>query len=154
MNESEREDEQEDDENKNLTEREQDDTLKRISTFNMINTNAHSITPKIECFIEYLDELNSSLAFLTETWLSDSLDLQKDIEELETATGYSLLCKNRPVNTRGYSTGGVAIAYQKSHISVRWKSEEPAQQCIAEPRREMHRYVTWSRHACLSLIHI
>ena len=30
-----------------------------------------------------------------------------------------MLCKNRPVNSRGYSTGGVSIAYRKSHISFK-----------------------------------
>ena len=58
------------------------------------------------------------MAFLTETWLSDSTELSDDIEDLERGTGYSLLCKNRPVNNRGYSVGGVAIAYKKNDIEV------------------------------------
>ena len=54
--------------------------FKKVSTFNIVNTNARSITPKIECFIDYLNELNSSLAFLTETWLTDTSDLDDDIK--------------------------------------------------------------------------
>ena len=53
------------------------------------------------------------MAFLTETWLTDSVELSADLEDLEQGTGYSLLCKNRQANDRGYSTGGVAIAYKK-----------------------------------------
>ena len=79
--------------------------FKKVNTFNIVNTNARSITPKIDCFIEYLNELNTSLAFLTETWLSDTEDLDNDIRDLELGTGYSLICKNRPLNNRGYSAG-------------------------------------------------
>lgn len=74
------------------------------------------MTPKIDCFIEYLNELESSLAFLTETWLPDSTELTNDIKDLETGTGYGLLCKNRLPNSRGYSTVGVALAFKKSQI--------------------------------------
>ena len=66
--------------------------------------------------MEYLNELNTGVAFLTETWLSDTIDLKDDIRDLELGTGYSMLCKNRPVNARGYSTGGLAIVYKKSQI--------------------------------------
>ena len=73
----------------------------------------------MELFIEYLNELESSVAFLTETWLTDSDHLDSDIEDLESRTNYSLICKNRGANARGYSTGGVAIAFKKSHIISR-----------------------------------
>ena len=91
---------------------------KYISDFTIVSTNSRSITPKIDCFIEYLNELNSSIAFLSETWLTDSEELKHDIDDLERGTGYGLLCKNRPPNSRGYSTGGVAIAYKKSQINL------------------------------------
>ena len=48
-----------------------DDTFIPVSDFNIINTNARSLTPKINSFVEYLKELETSLAFITETWLSD-----------------------------------------------------------------------------------
>ena len=43
--------------------------FKRAQIFNILSTNARSITPKIDSFIEYLCELDTSLAFLSETWL-------------------------------------------------------------------------------------
>ena len=42
-----------------------------------------------------------------------------DIEHIELGTGYTMLCKNRPENCRGYSTGGVAIAFEKSIINLK-----------------------------------
>ena len=73
----------------------------------------------MESFIEYLNELESSVAFLTEIWLTDSDHLDADIEGLENRTNYSLICRNRRANARGYSTGGVAIAFKKSHINFK-----------------------------------
>ena len=96
-----------------------DNQYKKVRTFNIINTNARSISPKIECFIEYLNELNTSVAFFIETWLTDGVPLQNDILDLEEATGFSMLYKNRLPNARGYSTGGVALAFRKSSISFK-----------------------------------
>ena len=90
-----------------------------VSSFNIISTNARSITPKIENFIDYSNELKANLAFLTETWLSDSDELFSDLEQLELATGYSMLCKNCPPNSRGNSTGGIALVFKKSHITFK-----------------------------------
>ena len=52
-------------------------------------------------------------------WFSDTKDLEEDILDLELGTGYSLLCKNRPMNNRGYSTGGVAMCFRRSHIDFK-----------------------------------
>ena len=90
-----------------------------MKNFNILSTNSRSITPKIDSFIEYLKELETSIAFLTETWLTDSPELEQDLEELEIATGYRIIHKNRPSNNRGYSTGGVALAYRKSDLSLK-----------------------------------
>ena len=51
--------------------------------------------------------------------MTDSPELSLDIKELELGTGFSLLCKNRQENSRGYSAGGVAIAYRKNDIEVK-----------------------------------
>ena len=59
------------------------------------------------------------MLFLTETWLYDSDELRLDIEDLEIETGYSMLCKNRPQNDRGYSAGGVAITFKRSGIQLK-----------------------------------
>ena len=94
------------------------------SNFNILSTNARSLAPKIDCCVDYFKELETSLVLLTETWLFDSEELECDIEDLELEPGYSLIYKNRPANTRGYSAGGVAIAYKKSSISLK-KIEMP-----------------------------
>ena len=92
-----------------LNEIEENENFKKVSNLTIISTNARSLTPKIECFIDYLLELDSSVAFLTETWLTDSAELEKDIHDLELGTGYSIICKNRPPNNRGYSAGGALL---------------------------------------------
>ena len=85
----------------------------------MITANACSIVPKIDCFLDYLSELDASIAFLTETWLSDTPELQNDLEDLQLGTGYGLICKNRPQNECGYSAVGVAIAFKSSQITFK-----------------------------------
>ena len=81
--------------------------FKCASNFNILSTNARSLIPKIDCCVEYFKELETTLAFLTETWLLDSPELVADVEDLELETGYSMLYRNRPPNDRGYSAGGV-----------------------------------------------
>ena len=93
--------------------------FKSASNFNILPTNARSLIPKIDCCVEYFKELETTVAFLTETWLLDSPELKTDIEDLELETGYSMLYKNRPPNDRGYSAGGVAIAFKKSSIVLK-----------------------------------
>ena len=89
--------------------------------FNILTTNARSIAPKIDCLVYYLDEMNTSIALLSETWLSDSDsdELVADLRELKEGTGYKMLVNNRPKNARGYLTGGVAIVYKSSRIKFR-----------------------------------
>ena len=69
--------------------------------------------------MEYLSEMESSIAFLTETWLHDSPELDEDIKDMELESGYSMIYKNRQLNPRGYTTGGVAIAFKRSHIELK-----------------------------------
>ena len=97
----------------------EENCFKSASTFNILSTNARSLTPKIDCCVEHFKELEISIAFLTETWLCDSTELTNDIADLEIETGYSMLCRNRPQNDRGYSAGGVAIAFKKSSIQLK-----------------------------------
>ena len=87
--------------------------------FNLLYTNARSIAPKMECFLDYLEEMDTSVAILTETWLNDGSGLDEDLAEIEKGTGYGMIVKNRPINQRGYSTGGVAIVYKTNRIKFR-----------------------------------
>ena len=48
----------------NAEETEEDDqNYKKVSSFNIISSNPRSLTPKIDCLVEYLNELDTSLAF-------------------------------------------------------------------------------------------
>ena len=80
--------------------------------FTLINTNARSLCPKINSLLDCFEEMNVDVAVVTETWLSDGESLQDDISDLSHGAGLGMICKNRPVNNRGFSHGGVAIMYQ------------------------------------------
>ena len=58
------------------------------------------------------------VGIVTETWLTDGETLQGDITDLALGTGIGLICKNRPPNSRGFSHGGVAVAYRKSSCKM------------------------------------
>ena len=49
----------------------------------MINTNARSICPKIESLITCFEELEASFAVITETWLTDSVELDDNLADLK-----------------------------------------------------------------------
>ena len=49
-----------------------------IDDFMIINTNARSLCPKAQSFIDCFTELDVNLATVTETWFGDSPDLQAD----------------------------------------------------------------------------
>ena len=48
----------------------------------IINTNARSLCPKIGSLIDCFNELDAGIAVVTETWLRDGLELEKDKEDL------------------------------------------------------------------------
>ena len=85
----------------------------------MLATNARSVAPKIECLVDYLQEMDCAVSLISETWLKDGPELERDVLDLEDGTGYSMIYKNRLPNHRGYSTGGVAIIYRKSKINLK-----------------------------------
>ena len=74
-------------------------------------------------------------------------------------TGYGLLYKNCPVNARGYSTGGVAIAYCKTDLNLKVVDLPDndyemlftvgSMPCFS---RIFWQFVSISRLACLSLL--
>ena len=84
------------------------------TNFSIVNTNARSLCPKIRSLLDCFSELNTDIAVLTETWLSDGPTLDEDIEDLRLGAGVGLLVRNRAVGPRGHSHGGVAIAYRES----------------------------------------
>ena len=83
----------------------------------LINTNARSLCPKVNSLITCFEELEASLAVITETWLSDGPSLAEDLEDLKLGAGLGMLTKNRPANPQGYSHGGIALVYHESAAS-------------------------------------
>ena len=89
----------------------------RDDDFIIINTNARSLCPKVNSFIDCFNELDAQLAIVTETWFGDSPRLEQDLDDLLHATGIAMLTKNRaPVG--GVSYGGVAIAYRAASVQL------------------------------------
>ena len=85
---------------------------KKIMT--LINTNACSLTPKIESLVDCFEELDVDMAVVKETWLWDGPALTRDLEDLEDGAGLITLTLNRdPHPVMGVSHGGVAFIYKK-----------------------------------------
>ena len=58
-----------------------------MDDFLIINTNARSLCPKINSFIDCYNELDAKLAIVTETWFGNSRQLDTDLEDLLHGTG-------------------------------------------------------------------
>ena len=66
-----------------------------------------------------IDELDTSLAIVTETWLADGLTLEEDKQGLLLGAGLSMICKNHAPDVRGLAYGGVAIlSYTRRMIAI------------------------------------
>lgn len=72
----------------------------------IINTNARSLCPKITSLIDCLDEMQGTVAIITETWLADGEPLEADTADLAHGAGLGLIHKNRAPNSRGVAHGG------------------------------------------------
>ena len=66
-----------------------------------------------------MEEMDSTVAVVTETWLSDGPGLDEDLEMLEAGAGISMVTLNRERNNQGFSHGGVAIVYQTSQCTFK-----------------------------------
>ena len=53
-----------------------------LDDFTIINSNARSLCPKVNSFIECFNEFDVQLAVITETWFGDSQGLEKDLDDL------------------------------------------------------------------------
>ena len=87
--------------------------------FMIINTNARSLAPKMNSFIECCRELDCKLAIVTETWLGSSEDHEQDIDDVLQSTGIQLITRNRPPTNSGVCYGGVAIAYRAASLTLK-----------------------------------
>ena len=83
--------------------------------FNIINTNARSLRPKIASFVKCFINLTLTLAIVTETWFANGNALDRQAEELLLGHGISLHSLNRdPHPLSGISYGGVSIMLRDS----------------------------------------
>ena len=55
----------------NLSTASASDTSPRINSFNFLLTNARSLAPKIDSFVENFNERDIDLCVVTETWLAE-----------------------------------------------------------------------------------
>ena len=101
--------------------REMDDkkTSMLSTKLSIINTNARSLCPKITSLIDCIDELEASVAVVTETWLADGEPLEKDVSDLACGAGLGMIYKNRRPNARGVAHGGVAVIYRKNACNLK-----------------------------------
>ena len=63
--------------------------------FNYIVTNARSLAPKMRSAIENFNELDLSLAIITESWLKDGKRLEECVGDLEMGENIRMIHKNR-----------------------------------------------------------
>ena len=85
----------------------------------MLNTNARSLAPKIRSLIDYIEELEASVAVVTETWLSDGPHLEDDRQDLLLGAGLSMINKNREQSINGVTHGGVVVLFREEDCSFK-----------------------------------
>ena len=90
------------------------DTIEKFNTMSFMYTNCRSLAPKIDSLIEMFDEIGLDFAILSETWLTSSKKIERNIQKLEDREDLVLIKKNR--RTRG---GGVGIVFNKNKISLK-----------------------------------
>ena len=84
-------------------------------------TNARSLSPKINSLHTHFEEHDLDLALITESWLKDSVVLDRDVIDLEFGTNKKIIYKNRTKTRSSLRRvgGGVSIIYDKTSCSLR-----------------------------------
>ena len=118
--------------------------------FNFLLTNARSLAPKIDSFIENFEERDVDLCVVTETWLNTASGLLEDEGvDLCLGEGISFFHCGRPVGRRG---GGVGVFFRSSRIKAVdiTPKDNPHEVCavLCSLRGTSRKII------CLSLIHI
>ena len=87
-----------------------------ITTFNFLLTNARSLAPKIDSFVENFHERDTDLCVVTETWLNEGSGLLQDGSvDLGLGEGIGAAHCGRRIGERG---GGVGIFYRTSKMKI------------------------------------
>ena len=85
---------------------------------NFAITNARSLMPKIESFVEMFDELDLSLCVVSESWLKAGRELNLRMNDLENGNNLSMIHKSRKSNRGRNAGGGITIAFNKTKIKL------------------------------------
>ena len=94
--------------------------------FNFMNTNARSLSPKINSLIDCFEELDARVRVITETWLCDRMSLEEDVMDLREGAGLDLIYLNRDPLANGVAYGGVAVVSRTSSCNFkRWDLPNP-----------------------------
>ena len=88
------------------------------TSFNVINTNARSFRPKIPLFLDYFNELDISIAVVTETWFSVDSRFEQECENLLMGSGISTITLNRDPGPNGVAHGGVAVLGRSAKLKM------------------------------------
>ena len=100
---------------------------REYNNINFILTNARSLAPKIESLITTFEELDVAVGIVTESWLKDSKELDRDLKDLELGRSIKLIYKNRTkkrknatrYNTKPSRGGGVAIVFNCAKTNLK-----------------------------------
>ena len=92
--------------------------FKNKNDFNVLLSNARSLENKLECLVETMEELNTQVAVVTETWFDNSNRLQQKLTDLRDSRGFGTLHKPRCETGALSRGGGVAIVYDSRQIEL------------------------------------
>ena len=87
--------------------------------FNITNTNARSLRPKMASFIDSFNELETNIAIVTETWFKDGEALDQESENLLLGHGIKMVTKSRVPGRNGVAHGGVAIFVKDNEMRLK-----------------------------------
>ena len=78
----------------------------------IINTKARSLGPKLESLIDVMNEIDSRIAVITETWFQDGEKLENEKQDLKLGSSLAMITKNRRPLNNGVAYGGVVVIWR------------------------------------------
>ena len=92
-----------------------------MNNFSILTTNARSLRPKIQSLLDYMNELEVSVALILETWLKDNNEMDRLKDDTEYGHDVGIIAKHRPrrKNDSYVAGGGVAILYNKQLVALK-----------------------------------
>lgn len=106
-----------------LTDKESNTECKDKSTkniFTFLTANVRSLLPKIQSLTDFINELDVSVALISEMWLKENIDTEKLAADHDTGHGLRIIAKNcQNKNGLRIVGGGVTIIFVKSWIAMK-----------------------------------